>query len=89
MARRSPMSNGAAECLEDLRALLPNYRRNFMALAVAFRLPRDHGVHSSDSPAFITGSFQAFVGDLRPRSFSAQVCRLVRMPFGIIRSPRH
>jgi hypothetical protein len=58
-------------------------------LVGAFRLPRDDGVRFPDRAAFIAGSFQAFVCDLRPKLLQRPRCRLVRMPFGVVRSPRH
>jgi len=58
-------------------------------LVGVFRLPRDDGVRFPDRAAFIGGSFQAFVCDLRPKLLQRPRCRLVRMPFGVIRSPRH
>jgi len=58
-------------------------------LVGAFRLPRDDGVRFPDRAAFIAGSFQAFVCDLRPKLLQRPRCRLVRMAFGVVRSPRH
>jgi hypothetical protein len=58
-------------------------------LVGAFRLPRDDGVRFPDRAAFIAGSFQAFVCDLRPKLLQRPRCRPVRMPFGIVRGPRH
>ena len=55
----------------------------------ACELSRDHSVRFPDRAAFVTGVFQAFVGDLRPKRFQCRCCRLVRMTFGIIRGPRH
>jgi hypothetical protein len=52
-------------------------------------LPRDYSVRFSDSSAFIASSLQRFVGDFRPKLFQLRRCRLVRVPFGIIRSPWH
>jgi len=60
----------------------------FAPLVGVFRLPRDHSVRFSDSAAFVAGSFQGFVGDFRPELFQRRRCGLVRVPFGIIRSPR-
>jgi hypothetical protein len=53
------------------------------------RLPRDHSVRFPDSAAFVASSFQGFVGDFRPELFQRRRCRLMRVPFGIIRRPRH
>jgi hypothetical protein len=47
------------------------------------RLPRDDGVRFPDSSAFVTSSFQAFIGDFRPKFFQRRRCRLVGVPFGI------
>ena len=58
-------------------------------LVSAFRLPRDDGVRFPDRAAFIAGSFQAFVCDLRPKLLQRPRRRFVRMPFGVVRSPRH
>src|SRR5262245_58496022 len=54
-----------------------------------FLLPRDDRVRFPDSAAFVARSFQTFVGDLSPELFQSQGCRLVRVPFCIIRGPRH
>jgi hypothetical protein len=59
------------------------------ASQLVFRLPRDHSVRFPDSAAFVAGSFQGFIGDFRPKLSQRPRCRLVRVPFGIIRSPRH
>ena len=58
-------------------------------LVGAFRLPRDDGVRFPDRAAFIAGSLQGFVCDLRPKLLQRPRCRLVRMPFGVVRNPRH
>jgi len=58
-------------------------------LVVPFRLPGDDGVRFPDRAAFIAGSFQTFVCDLRPKLLKGRGGRLVRMPFGLVRSPRH
>jgi len=54
-----------------------------------FCLPRDHGVCFSDHATFVAGSFEAFVGDFCPKLFQRPRCCFVRMPFGVVRSPRH
>ena len=54
-----------------------------------FSLPRDHGVGFTDSTTFVAVSLQAFVGDFRPKLFEFRRRRLVRVPFGFIRSPGH
>ncbi len=54
-----------------------------------FCVPRDHGVRFPDRAAFVASSFEAFVGDFCPKLFQRSRCRLVRMPFGVVRSPRH
>jgi len=64
-----------------------NRRITFGQLAVC--LPCDDGIRFPDRAAFVAGSLQAFVGDFRPNLFQRPRCRLVRMPFGVIRSPRH
>jgi hypothetical protein len=51
--------------------------------------PRDHSVRFPNSAAFVAGSLQGIVGDFRPKLFQRPRSRLVRVPFGIIRSPRH
>ena len=58
-------------------------------LVVGFRLPCDHSVRFADSAAFVAGLFQAVIGDFRPELFQRPRCRLVRVPFGVIRCPRH
>lgn len=58
-------------------------------LVAGFRLSPDHSVRFPDSAAFVAGSFQAFVGDFRPEFFELPRGRLVCVPFGVIRSPRH
>ena len=59
------------------------------AAVADFRLPRDNGVRFPDRAAFVAGPFQAFVCHLRPKLFQRLRCRLVRMPFGVVRNPRH
>ena len=59
-----------------------------LGFVAGFR-PRNHSVRFPDRATFVAGSCQAFVGDFRPQLFQRSRCRLVRMPFGIIRSPRH
>jgi hypothetical protein len=59
------------------------------ALPVCFSLPRDHSVCFSDGATFVAGSFQAFVGDFRPKLFKHARRRFVRVPFGVIWCPRH
>jgi hypothetical protein len=59
------------------------------SLQLVFRLPRDHSVGFPDSTAFVARSFQGFIGDFRPKLFQRPRRRLVRVPFGIIRSPWH
>ena len=61
----------------------------FSTLIPGRRPPRDHGVGFPDGAAFVAGSFQGFVGDFRPEFFERPRCRLVRVPFGIIRCPWH
>jgi hypothetical protein len=41
-----------------------------------FELSRDHRVRFSDSAAFVTGFFQAFVGNLRSKRFQRGVVAL-------------
>jgi hypothetical protein len=53
------------------------------------RLSRDHGIRFPNAAAFVAGSFQAFVGNFSPELLQLPRCRLVRMPFGVVRSPRH
>ena len=59
------------------------------SLRAGFRLTRDHSVRFPDRAPFVTGSLQAFVGDFRPKLFQRPRRGLVRVPFGVIRSPRH
>jgi hypothetical protein len=54
-------------------------------LLTGFGPPRDHSVRFPDSAAFVAGSFQAFVGDFCPELLQLRRCRLVRVPFGVIR----
>jgi hypothetical protein len=58
-------------------------------LAACFSLPRHHSVCFPDGAAFIAGSFQAFIGDFHPKLFKRSRRRLVGVPFGVIRCPRH
>lgn len=58
-------------------------------LVAGLRLPRDHSVRFSYGAAFVAGSFQGFVCDFCPKLFQLRRCRLVRVPRGIIRCPRH
>ena len=60
-----------------------------MQLAAGIGLPRHHGIGFADRTGFIAGSFQGFIGDLGPQTLQRRRCRLVRVPFGFIRSPRH
>jgi hypothetical protein len=53
------------------------------------RLPRDHGVRLPNCATFIARSFQGFIGDFRPQLLQLLRRRLVRVPFGLIRSPGH
>jgi hypothetical protein len=57
------------------------------ALIAGLGLPRDYSVRFPNGAAFVAGSLSGVVGDFRPELFPR--CRLVRVPFGIIRSPRH
>ena len=52
-------------------------------------LPCYHRVRFPDSAAFVAGSLQTFVGDFRPEHFQSPGCRLVRVPFSVVGSPRH
>src|SRR5580704_11183066 len=61
----------------------------FEQLAAGVRLPRDYGIGFADRTTFIAGTFQGFVGDLGPQLLKRRRCRLVRVPFGFVRSPRH
>ena len=61
----------------------------FAPLPASFSLPRDHSVCFPDGATFVAGSFQAFVGDFRPELFERARRRFVRVPFGVIRCPRH
>ena len=75
---------------EEVKRLVDEYYTGEESWLVgAFRLPRDDGVRFPDRAAFIAGSFQAFVCDLCPKLLQRPRCRLVRMPFGAVRSPRH
>jgi hypothetical protein len=62
-------------------------RRQLWRLHLVFRLLRDHSVRFPDSAAFVGGSVQGFIGNFRPKLFQRLSCRLVRVPFGIIRTP--
>jgi hypothetical protein len=65
--------------------------RNVLRIAefCCCRLPRDHSVRLANGAAFIAGSFQGFIGDFRPQLLQLPRCRLARVSFGLIRSPRH
>jgi len=54
-------------------------------LLTGFGPPRNHSVRFPNSAAFVAGSFQAFVGDFCPELLQLPRCRLVRVPFGVIR----
>jgi hypothetical protein len=60
-----------------------------LATEVGFLLPCDHRVGFTDSAAFVAGSLQTFVGDFCPKVFQNLGRRLVRVPFSVIRCPRH
>src|SRR5438874_13118290 len=58
------------------------------SLAAGFCLSCDNGVRFPDCATLVAGSFKGFVGDLRPKLLQRPRGRLVRMPFGVVRSPR-
>jgi len=68
--------------------LLPS-RYGSLSLGAGFGLLSDHSLGLANSAAFIAVSFQTFVGDFRPKLFHSPRRRLVCVPFGVIRSPRH
>ncbi len=53
------------------------------------RLSRDYSIRFSDCATFVSGPFQAFVSDFCPEYFHRPRNRLVRMPFGVSRTPWH
>jgi hypothetical protein len=87
MAARTRQEGARVERLPSASDQHP--RPDFALLRASFRLPRDYGIRLPDSAAFIAGSFQAFVGDLRPKLFQRPGRRLMRVPFGVISSPGH
>jgi hypothetical protein len=64
-------------------------RRRGSWLVAGVGLPRDNSVRFPDRSGFVAGSFQAFVGDFGPKLLQRPRCRLVRMSFGVVLSPRH
>src|SRR5262245_41168299 len=91
MANASPRLRRRPPC-PILRSILKGHRSlvgSFAPLSGGFSLTRDHSVCFPDGAAFVTGPFQAFVGDFRPEFLKRVRCRLVRVPFGVIRCPGH
>ena len=52
-------------------------------------LSSNHSVRLPDRATLVAGPFQAFIGNFRPELFQLRRCRLVGVPFCIIRSPGH
>lgn len=52
-------------------------------------LSADHSVRFPDGTALVGRSFQGFIGNFRPQLLQCRRCRLMRVPFSIVRSPRH
>ena len=53
-------------------------RRRGTWLVAGFCLPRDHGFRFPDRATFVAGSFQAFVGEFRPKLLQLPRCRFRR-----------
>ena len=64
-------------------------KRDALFTVARFLLPRDDRVRFPDSAAFVTRSLQTFVGDFCPELFQSRGGRFVRVPFCVIRCPRH
>lgn len=54
-----------------------------------FRQPSDDRVRFADGAAFVAESVQGFVGDFGPKLLQRRRRRFVRVPLGVVRSPRH
>jgi len=84
-------SDGQRACLwrQGLKALrAPDWRRPHAALML-FGLSADHCVRFPDGTTLVGRSFQSFIGNFRPQLLQWWRCRLVRVPFSVIRIPWH
>ena len=72
--------------LRHVRA--PDWRRPHAALML-FGLSADHCVRFPDGTTLVGRSFQSFIGNFRPQLLQWWRCRLVRVPFSVIRIPWH
>ena len=65
---RSPAARSPARAVSG-KQTGPVRTKLLDSLQLVFRLPRDHSVGFPDSTAFVTRSFQGFIGDFRPKLF--------------------
>jgi hypothetical protein len=59
------------------------------AALTGFCLSADHSVRFPDGTALVGRSFQGFIGNVRPQLLQCRRCRLMRVPFSVVRCPRH